>query len=700
VFAACLLALATGARAEATRSWTAHAATLARGDADGVAISSQGRISLAPRLARLLEDEGGGAYVWTMAVDPAGNMFLGTGPEGRVLRVSPSGRATTWFATAEPLVTAMAFAPGGDLLVAAAPGGLIYRIDPEGSGGVWTEVPERYVWSLAVAPDGSIFAGTGERGAVVKISPSGRTEPFFDSREEHIVSLALRGDGSLLAGGAGPGTVYEIDPEGNGIVRYADELDEVVGVVGDADGALVAALIAAPARERRPPALRLQLPDGAEVGATVDPMAGLDETEGATVRGVIEGLSAGPDGDMRGARGRIVRIAPDGRATVLWSSATEAPYSIARGADGRIRFGTGEPARLYAIESAGADANDDDDLILQATLDESQVTAMAATGGALLLATSNPVSAYRVEGRSLETGVFLSPAFDAGSSARWGSIRWELDGTGGRAELYTRTGNSEIPDDTWSAWSPSMIDGSGNGIENPDGRYLQWRARFVGGPSTTRLSGVTVDYAPHNRPPEARDFESEADDGAVSGTASFTVALRDPDDDAVEVVLEYRRRGQDGWTRAEEAAQPEDDPSKPVEGWRKKELRWATDDLVEGEYDVRAFASDQPSNHPGEGHRVPLGPVRIVVDRTPPKMQVRRSGGQVEVVIEDDHSRVRRLQVRDADRRVLATIRAADGVCDSPREAFRFDPPPDGTRRVLVGFDAAGNTVELPLLPG
>jgi len=131
-------------------------------------VTSRGGLFLAPDLAPFADGSGSGreAHVWSVATDGAGNVFLGTGPEGRVVRLSPSGRTRLLFQVDEPMVTALAVLPGGDLLAGTAPEGRVYRILPDGGGAVWAETGERYVWSLLVAPDGGVYVGTGEQGVV------------------------------------------------------------------------------------------------------------------------------------------------------------------------------------------------------------------------------------------------------------------------------------------------------------------------------------------------------------------------------------------------------------------------------------------------------------------------------------------------------------------------------------------------------
>ncbi len=134
-------------------------------------------------------------------------------------------------------------------------------------------------------------------------------------------------------------------------------------------------------------------------------------------------------------------------------------------------------------------------------------------------------------------------------------------------------------------------------------------------------------------------------------------------------------------------------------GWSDDEFVWDTRDLAEGEYEVRALASDRAVNDPAEGKDVPVEPsLRLVVDRTPPTHEVRPAGeGRFEVTLSDEHSEIRRLEVLQTGR-VVFSIGSTDGVCDSRRETFSVELPAAAAgEHALRGFDAAGNGVDIPL---
>jgi hypothetical protein len=696
---ALLVATATPAAAIQTRTWTLDPDDLQRGDLDGVAVTGRGTLSLAPALERI----GGeamasqAAHVWALAADPQGQPMLGTGPDGRILKLASGGAATVLHTLSEPLVTALALLPGGDLLAATAPRGRIFRIGPGGASRLWCDTQERYVWSLAVLPDGSVLAGTGDQGRLLRIDEEGRSSILFDSADAHLVTVVPDRRNTVLVGSGGRGLVYRVDLKGAASVLHDDDLPEVHAVLPQNDGGVLAAVLAAPPSDPRVPALRIRLPGGAEAGPSADTM-GAFEGGGSTLEGVIEGLPGGDDEVARGVRGRLVRIAPDGVATELWRSSSEVPLAMASDARGGVLFGTGEPARLYRLDPDG-------EVALINTLREGQITALLRVGVQLFIATSNPAAVYRLGPQPTAAGSYVSRPIDAGGIARWGMLRWNASAPGGGVELATRTGNSAEPDSTWSPWSGPLRDGAGGAVTSPEGRFLQWRLRLSLSGDLIGVSGVTVSYSPRNRPPEFRDFRlDKASAPTVSKDATFRYVVVDPDADPLDVQLQYRPLSGGPWSSGVQAwvSDPAAASSAGPEEMRKDgRLVWDTTSVTEGTYEVRALASDKPSNHPGEGREAATQAALVIqVDRTPPEVQVRSgSDGEVEVTVTDDLSPTGRLEVVESGQ-VLFLAVPDDGVSDSRRETYRIATRASAAgpgSRVIRAVDAAGNAVERPL---
>ena len=164
-------------------------ADVEKGDAVGVSIADNGRITLAPKLEMVYDTKE--AYVWSSAADSAGNVYLGTGHEGRVFKVDATGKGSMILDTTELDVTALAVDAQNNVYAGTSPNGKIYRITPDGKSAVFFEPKEKYIWSLVFDKTATLYAGTGEKGKVFKIAADGKGTVLVDTDETHIMSLAI-----------------------------------------------------------------------------------------------------------------------------------------------------------------------------------------------------------------------------------------------------------------------------------------------------------------------------------------------------------------------------------------------------------------------------------------------------------------------------------------------------------------------------
>jgi hypothetical protein len=86
---------------------------------------------------------------------------------------------------------------------------------------------------------------------------------------------------------------------------------------------------------------------------------------------------------------------------------------------------------------------------------------------------------------SSTTGTFVSTVLDAGRQVAWGTASWNASiPAGAGLVIEVSSGNSPVPDGTWSAWS--VLTNSGDTVLAPAGRYLRYRVTF-----TASASGAT-----------------------------------------------------------------------------------------------------------------------------------------------------------------------------------------------------------------
>jgi len=68
----------------------------------------------------------------------------------------------------------------------------------------------------------------------------------------------------------------------------------------------------------------------------------------------------------------------------------------------------------------------------------------------------------QTDDQQAKTGVFESRVFDAEVGSSWGKLSSRISGAaGGSLQIFTRSGNSEKPDNSWSDWSAAYAAGSG-----------------------------------------------------------------------------------------------------------------------------------------------------------------------------------------------------------------------------------------------
>src|SRR5579859_4682796 len=125
----CLLLLSSAMWAEGTQLWQqSKFEEFEKGTSNEVAISSDGRLLLAPSLKSIYTSPS--TYIWQVASDAQGNAYLGAGSPARVYRVTPDGKATTIFEAKELQIQALAIDTDGTIYAATSPDGRVYKLEP------------------------------------------------------------------------------------------------------------------------------------------------------------------------------------------------------------------------------------------------------------------------------------------------------------------------------------------------------------------------------------------------------------------------------------------------------------------------------------------------------------------------------------------------------------------------------------------
>src|SRR5579863_1506275 len=285
---AILTALPPSALAEGTRTWEqSKFDELTKGNATGVAIRSIGGLELAPTLKSLYATPS--TYIWAMAADDSGNVYVAAGAPARVYRITPDGKASIIFEPKELQFQALRTAPGGAIYAATAPDGKVYKLehtpgsksqpasdrdnnrdnnnnkdknsdknqdkgskddnaakptaDPSWTSSIYFSPDRKYIWDLALDKSGNLYVATGDHGEIFRVTPKGDHSVFFQSDETHIRVLAFDAQENLIAGSDGSGLIYRISPAGEGFVLYSAPKKEITALALDRAGNIYAAAV-------------------------------------------------------------------------------------------------------------------------------------------------------------------------------------------------------------------------------------------------------------------------------------------------------------------------------------------------------------------------------------------------------------------------------------------------------------------------
>ena len=742
-FAAALLACFAAAKtptasAEGTRLWEqSKFEDLIKGTATGVAVKSAGGLELAPTFKSFYATPS--TYIWAIAANDAGDVYVAAGAPARVYRITPDGKATIIFEPKELQVQTLEAAPHGVILAATAPDGKVYKLEQNSeddlvahsdrkTGGkktanasntenaksresakpevdsswtstVYFEPGTKYIWDMALDKSGNLYVATGDHGEIYRVTPKGEHSVFFKSDETHIRVLAFDAQGNLIAGSDGSGLIYRISPAGEGFVLYSAPKKEITALALDTAGNIYAAAVG----EKRSTgsstssstAALITLPSSAPSAGNSPQVPGMTLTPAPSAP-----VTVGPfpfPGGPGGSGSDVYRIAPDGSPTRLWSSHEDIVYALAFDSQGRLLAGTGNRGHIFAITGL-----DDFSDLLKAPA--SQVTAFAkAPDRGLYAATSNLGKIFVLGPAPEGEGTYESDVFDAKIFSRWG--RAELRGVG-NIDLYARSGNVDNPDRNWSAWN--KIDLAGNAETGvPAARYTQWKAVLHAGSTSPRVDNVALNYLPKNTAPEIDDVMVQtgvkyqplpkvsgslgSDTGASSShfdipppsthdrdSIGVKWTVHDENDDQLIYSIYYRGDGDSRWLLLKD-------------NLSDKAYSFDASLLPDGGYTIKVVASDAPSHSPGEALTASKESRRFEVDTTPPRIEgltTTIESGQIHIAFRaiDGFSPIKRAEY-SIDAGDWKYVEPVGQIADSKTESYDFKVAPEMEKDGLVSSE-------------
>ncbi len=678
-------------------------ADVLKGDARGVSIGQNGRITLAPRHVEVFKTEQ--AYVWSSVVDTAGNVYLGTGGDGKIFKVDAAGKGSLFTDLTEMNVSSLAIGSGGEIFAATSPDGKVYRIDSSGKAEIYFSPSEKYIWSLALLADGSLGVGTGDGGKIYKVRSANATPTsslLFDTSETHIISLTTDRQGNLFAGTDANGIVMRFGPDGKPFGLLDSPLREIHELSVGPDGSVYVLALGESASAPKP----------AEAASTATPAnltVSVERTNPATPEPPAKSRY-----DLTGAKTAVYRILPDGSVDILWASTTVTGFSIhAHQTGSGVLLGTSDKGRIYDISNDGGET-----LALQT--DANQISTIRASRQGLITTSSNPGSLFRFGPETVAEGTYESAVLDAKGTATWGRIWWR---SSGNVTIQTRTGNTERADETWSGWSTALTDANGGQISSPKARFIQWRTVLKSSNMVASVNEVNLAFIARNIAPEILSLQVlPTNVGLVANPAvqidpNIELSGLDPAAFGIPIVaVPPRKIYQRGATSLQWTAEDRNGDTlvydvyyKEISDTAFKLLRGDQTDnfisidgqsLADGRYIFKIVARDTPSNPiplalAGEKTTEPID-----IDNTPPVVtasgspQITGDNARVSFTATDSASYLVRAEYSVNGGEWLP-VYSDDGISDSPQERYTIEIPLPNTGEYAVTiriYDVNGNS--------
>ena len=672
------------------------------GEIENLSITSQGELMLAPQITEIFDT--GTPQIWCAVSDKAGNVYLGTGPTGKVFKVDANGKGSEFFDSEELQISALALAANGDLFVATSPDGKVYRIKPDQSVSVYFDPEDTYIWSLLADKNGNLYSATGNSGKVYKITAENKATVLYESGEFNITVMAFDDKENIILGTDGKGYVIRLSPKGDVFVLFDTPLRQVHALAVAKDGTIYAGAI-----DDNAPFIIAPVPPPATAPSQTpgEQNQNDDSPENAGAEGSEQNVPISPIDLIAGADRMgdhaVYKISPNGFVQKVRVSQKNVTMSLTLGQDDQLIIGTGENGKFFNVDDRGK-------LTLLNKIKDSQITAFTRDGkGRLLACSSNLGKLYRIEDTKNSSGTYTSLPLDAKMAARWGRIAW--DGTlGNNVKITTRSGNTEEANENWSDWSQPYTDHNGVNITSPAARFIQYKLEFSKSGSTDSplINNVSIVCKQQNMAPVIRAISlNEAGEGGSNGNQPIVIFdsgneissggsnLYPPQTDNKsqgKKSMNGNKSKQPGIQAVRWIANDDNEDNliynlyfKGIDETIWKELKkdyksnsytWTTTQMPDGKYHLKIVVSDKPDNPYGEALMDSLESSTFIVDNTPPILKdlapkVEGTKVHLTFTVKDELSSIDRVEyaINLGDWETLSPL---DHICDAYEEKFDF----------------------------
>lgn len=638
-----------------------------KGKFKNISLDRNGYLSLSPNIKEVFKKEDI-LFVWTIVQDSDGNSYFGTGNKPRIYRETPEGKVELYYESETGTsINSIKIDRNNNLYAAVNPIGKIVKIK---SSGVVDEdyagIQESYIWDMDLDSKDNLYVATGKSAAIYKVSSKDNVEKLYEASDEgHFLCMAMNKKDILYFGSEGKGNLYSMNTANKKVkVLFDSYEDEIKDIAIDRIGNVYFATATKIAK--RPP-----------------------KTFDYTDSFVLYGASSTREKSKKGRplpkkiplKNSIYKIDPNGEVKKLLTRDETVFLSIALDEKGVLFAGSGDNGIVYKVNSVNNAA-----IFIDSK--ELQILSLISNKGNILAATGNLGKVLKIGLSSTDTGVYTSRVFDAKGKAIWGKISWDSENDDQKIFLQTRSGNTILPDKTWSSWSRAYKNDEGEVVRSEPGQYIQYRATIpADSDKSPLLKKVMIAYLLENRPPQVEKLKLKKEttkrltlQGPFNkilkpSVYSLSWMAMDLDKDYLTYSIYYRDELEDQFILLKE-------------GIHKKKYSFDSRRIPDGTYIFRVEASDEKSN--GEERRKTGFSESTVykIDNSPPAIydvDIKKGiqGYVITGKAKDDLSIIKVIQY-SVNGQDWIYLSPTDLIYDSKEESFEFHI----------------NSVKVPLLKG
>lgn len=646
-------------------------------------------------------------YIWGLQRTPDGNLYVATGPNGKLFELKPDGSKSVLLASDESNLLSLLSDGKDTLYVGTDPNGLVYRLNRKTKDVfILFDAPESEISCLALDQKGNLYVGTAEadeNGPGPK-TPGGETDEEKAGRPEGTGGVPLPSTPPQLPKPPAKPVPNPGEPEP--IPKKAPVDGPAVLAPLFSHRTTYFALLDSPLPSPNPGDKPKPGPASQPAPQQPNPAAPLQPANEAPAAPKQPGNA-------------VYKVDPDGFVTEIFRQPVMVLSIVER--EGTLLVGTGSEGLIYQINPAA------EETVVLAKVDPKQVLSMlVAKDGRVLLGMANVGGIAAMSRGFASDGTFTSPVMDATQISRFGKIH--LQGSlpkEASLTVATRSGNVQDPGKAgWSSWSDELPAAEYLQPPSPSARFFQYRLTFTSndGKATPVVDEVDVAYQTPNVAPVVKSIkvgngnasggpakpQAANAGGDVAPTPTGPDANRvqtiawDADDangDALQFSLYFRGGAKAPWILLKDKL-------------TDARYDWDTRTIADGRYEVKVVASDALANPPGEGKTGSRVSNPVVIDNTPPSIgDVKTAVNGVAVTVDaravDRTSIVAAIEYSLDSSTDWQLVLPSNKMFDSPEEAVHFTVPglsAGAHQLTLRATDAKGNqafetvlvTVEAP----